>query len=117
MDTINVRAAAIVFMVCAVLPLRFAAADTGESTEDEMAIVAEAALIAEIFGDNQETQYWSAAQLEFVLELPFVDRLLLGVVHDIQLPVGDCGLPTRVRNIVANGEGQPYLSGASEDCE
>lgn len=111
MDTLGIRATAIVFMVCAVMPQRFAMADTSGITEDEMALVAEVALIAELFGDNQEALDWSVAQPGFVSESPSVDRLQLAVVDDISLPIGGCGLPTGVKGIVANGESQPYSSG------
>lgn len=84
---LSVRATAAVLLACAALPLRYVAADNNEGSAGEIARVAEAALIAEIFGDNQGAQGWSMAQPKFV------------------------------RSIVTNGEGQPVSSGASEDCE
>ena len=66
---LSVRATAAVLLACAALPLRYVAADNNEGSAGEIARVAEAALIAEIFGDDQEEKEWSAVLPRFALEI------------------------------------------------
>lgn len=119
MDRIGFRAIAIaiVLLLGAVLPLRLALADQSQEAEDELALVAESALIAEIFGDNQEAQEWNTFPPRFALEMRLVDRILLAVVDDVKLQVNGC-VPLRQGQVITvNGEMQLHSSGASENCE
>lgn len=69
MVTIGFRAIAIIFLLNAILPLRSALADQHQGAEEELVLVAETALIAEIFGDDQEEKEWSAVLPRFALEI------------------------------------------------
>ena len=117
MDTIGIKATAIVLMVCAVLPLRLTPADLRESAEGERTAMAEKALIAEIFGDDPEALGGRLTQPEFVLEMRLTDRLQLAVVDGGKLRTGDCKPSSGAKFKVANGEGQPYSGRAGEHCE